>query len=241
MLMLLLVVGIGVFSGASFSAGFPYEIGQIRTYEHETEMPFPEEKATGHYVLTVLREEKVADRDCRVIQEHYDPASLGAKRELFFDSDFNRIQEIVSQGTFEERIEFDPPISNPYAELEVGEERKTSHTLIVRGLPGGEERSRSPFTRAVKRLPDETVEVPAGIFVSCRKIMERTESESVNQGGTCKIITIREAWWDPKQGLVKEIYHNCICGPQGVVVREWTMTNALKSITGREETEPSEK
>jgi hypothetical protein len=71
--------------------------------------------------------------------------------------------------------------------------------------------------------------------------MERTESESVNQGGTCKLITIREAWWDPKQGLVKEIYHNCICGPQGVVVREWTMTNALKSITGREETEPSEK
>ncbi|HPA47267.1 MAG TPA: hypothetical protein PK395_15990 [bacterium] len=241
MLISLLVFSICIYSRASFAAEFPYEIGQIRTYENETEMPFPEEKATGLYVLTVLREEEVADRNCRVVQEHYDPAALGTKRELFFDSDFNRVQEIVSQGTFEERIEFDPPIPNPYADLEVGKETKTAHTLIVRGLPGGEERSRSPFTRTVKRLPDEEVEVPAGTFASCRKIMEGTESEFDNQEGTCKIITIREAWWDKKQGLVKEIYHNCIRGPQGSVVREWTMTNALKSVTKREEVEPSGK
>ena len=221
--------GVCVFADGN---GFQYQVGQVWTYEHEGGMQPWEQDAISTYTLTVLRREKVGDKDCWVIEEHYERRG-NIKVGRFVAPDHSLIQRIlVRGGKAYESVTYEPPLEDPFFSLKVREEKESEHVLVTRRLIDGKERERVWITRTIKRLPNESVSVPAGTFAACRKISERVVCHVDREGTRIETVTLREAWWDSHKGLVKETYANePINFADGKVLPERKSESVLKSFT----------
>lgn len=195
-----------LYAGAGADAGSePFEVGQRWVYEHKGPRPgnIEPNAIDGQKVLHVISafEENGAGR--WVIEERYtnDPSVVGR---LFVDRDRMLVSfDVENEKNEVGRFMYDPPAPYQVPQLEVGAETTIETTLRMDSVDFA-----LPTTIAIQRLPDETVETPAGSFVDCQCYkMTATATFKV------KIVKVRSTeerrrWYHPSvNGLVKEVYH----------------------------------
>jgi hypothetical protein len=225
-----MVFAVGVCAWA-YGGEFTYEVGQVWTYDHEGPQPWGTKDATGVRTCTVLRKAKVGDKDCWVIEDRYEQGERPI--EEFVGPDHSVIRQILHGGESNDLAEFEPPLEDPLFSLEMGQEKQAECQVVFHGLADGQETNRFRFTRTMKRLPDESVTVPAGTFADCKRISDRIVLHLEHEGTSFDVVAVRQAWWDSQKGLVKEEFVvEPLKGPDGTLYApERKSKSILKSLT----------
>ncbi len=191
-------------AGANTGSG-PFEVGQRWVYEHQGPRPGSVEPNAidGQKILHVIStfEEDGAKR--WVIQERYtnDPNVVGR---LFVNDERMLVGFDIENDKGEvARLIYDPPSPYQVPQLDVGAE-----TTIETVLRMNASDVTLPTTITIQRLPDETIETPAGSFTDCQ-YYTMTATVTLN----IKIAKVRsteerQRWYHASvNGLVKEVYH----------------------------------
>ncbi len=213
---------------------FKYQVGQVWTYENRGGFTPAERNATSTYTVSVLRKEKVGDKECWVLKEEYDRWKQST-REAYIAPDFSRVQEVLRVEGNDQAAIFDPPFEEPVFTLEVGEQQRKEHVVTRRIVSRGLELTKQTITRTIMRFPDESVTVPAGTFESCIRVSEFQQSDVEMSGQKGKVVGSREYWWHPDTGMVKEMRRNRVLNADGKLLQEWQMEAVLKSIDSPDE------
>jgi len=182
----------------------PYEAGQYWEYTHEGPRPGAVEPNVidGRRILQVLDNVAADANDQWVIEERFtnDPNVIGR---LHVGGDRMLTATVIANEKNESlTLAYDKPIPYQYLDMDVGGRIQLETTLVTQ--PGS---FTLPIAIEIRRLDDETVETPAGLFADCRHYSSVTGS--VFDVTVAKIrVKERRQWWysDEVGASVKEIY-----------------------------------
>ena len=191
-------------AGGRETAAEPFEVGQRWVYQHEGPRPgnIDPNIIDGEKILQVVSVFDVNEERQWVIEERFtgDPnvtAQLFVGRDRLlagFDVE-NEKGELA-------RFTYVPPVPYQVPDLEIGAERTFESTLRIASADFS-----LPTTIVIQRLPDETVETPAGTFTDCRHYKMTTRSTINIKIAKIRTSEERQRWYHPTvNGLVKEVY-----------------------------------
>lgn len=182
----------------------PFEVGQRWVYEHQgPRFGSVEPNAVdGQRVLHVISTFEEAGVQRWVIEERYtnDPNIVAR---LFVDP--NRMLlgfDVENEKNEVGRFFYDPPAPYQVPVLEVGAQMSLETVL---GMESPE--VSLPATMTIQRLPDETIETPAGSFADCQCYKMTSTATFDIKIAKVRSTEERQRWYHPSvNGLVKEVY-----------------------------------
>lgn len=213
----LAVVAVGM------SAADSYQVGEKWIYRHEGPRPWtdPDVPVKGDRIVTIVSSEgEEADR-LWVMKQQW--GEEGEPTGMYF----NREKQIVKLASAERSILYTPPMPMDFSILKTGEE-KTFESRIA--APGNV--NPATLRLEVKRLPDETLQVPAGEFTDCCHVQFKTSIIFTQDNQITTAFYRQEMWTNPKvNGIVKEIYTFDPVNAGGRMIKGYQSVSELKSYT----------
>lgn len=200
----ILLVGSMLGSAAASGPDAPYRVGQYWEYNLKGPRPGAVEPNAidGQRIVQVLGNVANDANERWVIEERFtnDPDVIGR---LHVGSDRMQTFAVIANEKNEAlMLTYDRPIPHQYVDMAVGESMQIETAVVSR--PGG---FTVPLSIEIKRLEDETVETPAGLFTDCRHYASVTDSVVDAKIAKIRFKEHRQWWYSDEVGAtVKEIY-----------------------------------
>ncbi|MFB3784980.1 MAG: hypothetical protein ACE15F_01285 [bacterium] len=221
-LALLVVVWLASFA-AGISAADTYRVGEKWVYQHDGPRPWanPENPVQGDRIATIVTSEGEGAEQLWVMKQQWGEEMEPA--EMYF----NRKKEVVKIASAERSILYTPPMPMDFSILKAGEEKIFESRIAASG-----DINPATLRLTVKRLPDATIQVPAGEFTDCRHVQFETRLIFTRNNQETSAFCHQEMWTHPKvNGIVKEIYTFDAVNAGGRMTKGYQAVSELKSYT----------
>lgn len=210
-------------AAAGICAADSYQVGEKWVYQHVGPRPWtnPGNPVPGDRIAAIVSSEGEGAEQLWVMKQQWgeetEPAGMY----------FNRKKEVVKIASVERSILYTPPMPMDFSILKAGEEKIFESRIAAAG-----DVNPATLRLEVKRLPDATIQVPAGEFTDCCHVQFETRLIFTRNNQETSVFCHQEMWTNPKvNGIVKEIYTFDAVNAGGQMTKGYQAISELKSYT----------